>query len=84
MLYHQTYLITRSLSSTRRSNQHDAVSDDHGLVQLNNFLDAAVLWLQSLLFDCLNDHLLQFAIVVFWQHHPGEQIRKDALKWSKL
>ena len=57
------------------------MADNHGLVELNDLLDDALLRLQALVHQALDDEGLQRAVVVLRQDAAGEEIRQDALGW---
>jgi len=76
---HLSYLITRGLATASWSNQHNAVTYDHRLKELNDFLDETELRLQTFGNHDRNDLFLQSTVVVLRDGHSWEEILENSL-----
>ena len=76
-------LIDGGFASARGSDQHDAVTHDHGFVELNDLLDDDLLGLQLPVDLGLVDGRLHDAVVMLRQNHAREQILQDGLEHGK-
>ena len=74
-----THLVDGCLAATSGPHQHHAVSDQHGLVELDDLHNLGVHYLQTLLLLDSNDLLLQAAVVVLGDLHTREQVGQDSL-----
>ena len=77
--FKKIYLVGGCLASAGWPYQHDAVADNHGLIELDDLLDHAVFRLQTLGQQRVNDSLLQSTIVMLRQYAAREQIGQDTL-----
>ena len=66
-------------ASAGGSDQHDAVTNDHRFVELNDLFDDHFLWLQFSVDLRLVDGRLHDAVVMLRKNHAREQILQDGL-----
>ena len=72
-------LVDGGFSAAGRSDQHDSVTNDHRLVELNDFFDDDVFRLEFAVDLSLIDGRLHDAVVVLGKNDAREQILQDSL-----
>ena len=76
-------LVDGGLPASRGSDQHDAVTNDHSFVELNDLLDDDIFGLEFSVDLCLIDGRLHDAVIMLRQNHAREQILENGLGRGK-